>query len=125
MRAKYIFKNVILIIFLLFNTALANEYNSKGTGVIKHQIVRDPWIGIDKVQHILYSKFISLGMQYILVNKMHLSEKKALPISTLSSFLAGLSKEIADSKSNKNIFSKKDMIANSLGLIAASFIINR
>jgi hypothetical protein len=64
-------------------------------------------------------------MQYILVNKMHLSEKKALPISTLSSFLAGLSKEIADSKSNKNIFSKKDMIANSLGLIAASFIINR
>ena len=55
---------------------------------------------------------------------MHFNEDNALPISITSSFFAGFSKEIIDGKSNKNIFSMKDMVANSIGLFIAIFIIN-
>mgnify|MGYP001212800716 CR=1 FL=1 len=35
----------------------------------------DEWIAIDKVQHFMYSAFVSLGTQYVLVNKIQMDEK--------------------------------------------------
>ena len=84
---------------------------------------KDPWIGIDKVQHFMYSLFISFGTQYILVNKFNMIEKKAVPLSNTISFIAGYSKEVLDKKSSQNFFSKKDMVANSLGILCATLII--
>ena len=84
---------------------------------------KDPWIGIDKVQHFMYSLFISFGTQYILVNKFNMIEKKAVPLSSSISFIAGYSKEVLDKKSSQNFFSKKDMVANSLGILCATLII--
>ncbi len=83
----------------------------------------DKWIAIDKVQHFLYSFFITLGCQYVLVNKNDQSEKKALPISSAVSFSAGLLKEIQDSRGSRGFFSKKDMAANLAGIIFANMII--
>ena len=84
---------------------------------------KDPWVGIDKVQHFMYSLFVSFGAQYILVNKFNIVEKKAVPISSSLSFIAGYSKEVLDKKSSKIFFSKKDMVANSLGILCATLII--
>ena len=78
-------KNIILSIFLFSITLFAQD-ESLELSKIKHQINKDPWMGIDKVQHIMYSNFISLGVQYILVNKIDFEEENALPISTLASF---------------------------------------
>ena len=36
--------------------------------------VKDDWIAIDKLQHFSYSLLISLGCQYVLVNKMNNTE---------------------------------------------------
>ena len=84
----------------------------------------DKWFGIDKLQHFSYSCLISLGCQYVLVNKKDISESDALPISTALSFSAGLSKELNDSKGKNGFFSVKDMIANCAGLFVAISIIN-
>ena len=83
----------------------------------------DEWFAIDKVQHFMYSTFVSFGTQYVLVNKIQMNENEALPFSSLLSFSAGLLKEINDNRSKNGFFSKKDMIANSFGIVFAGIII--
>ena len=87
--------------------------------------LKDDWIAIDKVQHFSYSLLISLGCQYILVNKMNNTEKSSLPISSAFSFSAGLLKELNDQKGKNGYFSLKDMVANFGGIIFAAIVINQ
>ena len=88
-------------------------------------VLKDDWIAIDKVQHFSYSLLISLGCQYILVNKMNNTEKSSLPISSAFSFSAGLLKELNDQKGKNGYFSLKDMVANLGGIIFAAIVINQ
>ena len=88
-------------------------------------VLKDDWIAIDKVQHFSYSLLISLGCQYILVNKMNNTEKSSLPISSAFSFSAGLLKELNDQKGKNGYFSLKDMVANFGGIIFAAIVINQ
>ena len=88
-------------------------------------VLKDDWIAIDKVQHFSYSLLISLGCQYILVNKMNNTEKSSLPISSAFSFSAGLLKELNDQKGKNGYFSLKDMVANLSGIIFAAIVINQ
>ena len=88
-------------------------------------VLKDDWIAIDKVQHFSYSLLISLGCQYILVNKMNNTEKSSLPISSAFSFSAGLLKELNDQKGKNGYFSLKDMVANVGGIIVGAIIINQ
>ena len=83
----------------------------------------DNWLAIDKVQHFSYSCLISLGCQYVLVNKFNNSETSSLPLSSGLSFSAGLLKELNDNRGEKGHFSLKDMVANAAGIIVAAFII--
>ena len=85
--------------------------------------MQDKWFAIDKVQHFSYSCLISLGIQYVLVNKMEMDETAALPVSLGISFTAGITKEIQDSKSKNGCFSRKDLMANGLGIILSAIII--
>lgn len=87
--------------------------------------VKDDWIAIDKLQHFSYSLLISLGCQYVLVNKMNNTEKSSLPISSAFSFSAGLLKELNDKKGKNGIFSFKDMVANFVGIMVGAIIINQ
>ena len=84
----------------------------------------DKWIAIDKAQHFMYSIFVSLGCQYVVVNKLKNSESSALPVSSGLSFSAGLLKEINDKRGSGGFFSYKDMVANTLGILAAVVIIS-
>ena len=84
----------------------------------------DEWFAIDKVQHFMYSTFVSFGTQYVLVNKLQMNESEALPLSSLLSFSAGLLKEINDNRSKNGFFSKKDIVANSFGIVFAGVIIS-
>ena len=122
------------ILVILFFTSLAvckesiilynfnNEVENFGE---KKPKVKDDWIAIDKVQHFSYSLLISLGCQYILVNKMNNTEKSSLPISSAFSFSAGLLKELNDQKGKNGYFSLKDMVANVGGIMVGAIIINQ
>ena len=125
-----ILKVFLIVIFCFGSLAAQNDLilkkeGSSQTADKKEKVKRvDKWFAIDKLQHFSYSCLISLGCQYVLVNKYDKSESEALPISTALSFSAGLSKELNDSRGKNGFFSVKDMIANCAGLIAASAIIN-
>ena len=83
----------------------------------------DRWLAIDKLQHFSYSCLISLGCQYIFVNKYKKSETNSLPLSSGLSFSAGLLKELNDNRGEKGYFSIKDMVANLAGITVAAIII--
>ena len=85
---------------------------------------QDKWFAIDKVQHFSYSCLVSLGIQYVLVNKMGKDETSALPVSLGMSFTAGITKEIQDSKSKNGFFSRKDLVVNTMGIIFSVIIIS-
>tara|TARA_B100000700_G_C14832217_1_gene755107 strand:- start:482 stop:868 length:387 start_codon:yes stop_codon:yes gene_type:complete len=97
-------------------------YNEKKDSV---KIVNrsDRWLAIDKLQHFSYSCLISLGCQYVLVNKFNNGEKDALPLSSSLSFSAGLLKELNDNRGKNGYFSIKDMVANLAGITVAAIII--
>ena len=84
----------------------------------------DNWFAIDKLQHFSYSCLISLGCQYVLVNKQSNTEEESLPISSALSFSAGLLKELNDNSGKNGFFSWKDMVANAAGIIVAAVIIS-
>ena len=83
----------------------------------------DKWFAIDKLQHFSYSCLISLGCQYVLVNKQSNTEEESLPISSALSFSAGLLKELNDNRGKNGFFSWKDMVANAAGIAVAAVII--
>ncbi len=123
------FIHFILLGMLLFTCMLTpvsaqeNKPTIDTSDQINNYKMQDKWIAIDKVQHFSYSCFISLGIQYVLVNKMEMDETAALPVSLGISFTAGITKEIQDSKSKNGFFSRKDLVANGLGIILSAIII--
>lgn len=86
-------------------------------------IVGDKWLTFDKVQHFTYSFLWTLSSQYILVNNMNFYERDAIHYSVFSSASAGVMKEIYDMQKPKGYLSKKDLLANSLGIVLACLVI--
>ena len=98
-------------------------FSSEKEDPIKKANRPDKWLAIDKLQHFSYSCLISLGCQYVLVNKFNNGEKDALPLSSSLSFSAGLLKELNDNRGKNGYFSIKDMVANLAGITVAAIII--
>ena len=122
----------ILVILLFTSLAFSKDNSFLGDGNTEvkkskntNPEVKDDWIAIDKLQHFSYSLLISLGCQYVLVNKMNNTEKSSLPISSAFSFSAGLLKELNDQKGKNGYFSLKDMVANVGGIMVGAIIINQ
>ena len=104
------------------NTSTAS---SKDLDNMKNKAERvDKWFAIDKLQHFSYSCLVSLGCQYVLVNKQNNTEEESLPISSALSFSAGLMKELDDNRRENGFFSWKDMVANAAGIAVAAVIIS-
>lgn len=93
------------------------------TGAISrplHRQTEDSWFGFDKVQHLSFSFLWTLGTQYVVVNKVRLSEAQALPISISTSAALGLSKEVYDlHRGPQGLFSYRDLVADSVGILLA------
>ena len=110
------------ILWLVFTVPLFAADQGSEQEIIEHA-PKDRWIAIDKVQHYSYSCLISLGVQYVLVNKMEMNEDSAMPLSMAMSFSLGIIKELRDKKGKDGVFSKKDVVANGFGILTAGIII--
>ena len=125
-------RNNILAILFFSSLAVCKEssilYKINNEAEIsgeKKSEVKDDWIAIDKLQHFSYSLLISLGCQYVLVNKMNNTEDYSLPISSALSFSTGLLKELNDQRGKNGYFSLKDMVANFGGILGAAIVIKQ
>ena len=89
----------------------------------RHDQPEDPWFAMDKLQHVAFSFFITTGTQYGLVNKLTMGERDALPLSAGFSLLMGVSKEVYDRRSERGVFSRRDLIADGVGIALAAGLI--
>tara|TARA_B100001750_G_scaffold127831_1_gene101449 strand:+ start:43 stop:420 length:378 start_codon:yes stop_codon:yes gene_type:complete len=110
------------ILCLVFIVPLFSADKGSEQKTVEHA-AKDKWIAIDKVQHFSYSCLISLGVQYVLVNKLKMNEDSAMPLSMVMSFSLGITKELRDKKGKDGFFSKKDLVANGFGILTAGVII--
>ena len=110
------------ILWLVFMVPLFAANQGPEQKTVEHA-AKDKWIAIDKVQHFSYSCLISLGVQYVLVNKLEMNEDSAMPLSMAMSFSLGIIKELRDKKSKDGFFSRKDLVANGFGILTAGVII--
>ena len=117
------FPNEVYSNFYELNDRSSLIFTNEKEDSIKKVNRPDKWLAIDKLQHFSYSCLISLGCQYVLVNKFNNGEKDALPISSTLSFSAGLLKELNDNTGKNGYFSMKDMVANLAGITVAAIII--
>ena len=85
----------------------------------------DPWVSFDKVQHATFGFLFTVGSQYAQVNKVDRSERASLPISVGVSAAVGLSKELYDwRRGRRHYFSKRDLIADGVGIAFAALLIS-
>ena len=117
------FPNEVYSNFYELNDRSSLIFTNEKEDSIKKVNRPDRWLAIDKLQHFSYSCLISLGCQYVLVNKYNNGEKDALPLSSTLSFSAGLLKEFNDNTGKNGYFSMKDMVANLAGITVAAIII--
>ena len=117
------FPNKVYSNFYELNDRSSLIFSNEKEDSIKKVNRPDKWLAIDKLQHFSYSCLISLGCQYVLVNKYNNGEKNALPLSSTLSFSAGLLKELNDNRGKNGYFSIKDMVANLAGITVAAIII--
>ena len=125
-KTSFFTTSIVTLFIVLFTPILAVEYNSTMGAIdqFKKDQPRDKWVAMDKVQHFSYSCLISLGFQYLLVNKIEMDETYAMPVSLGLSFMAGITKEIQDRKSKNGFFSRRDLVANGLGILLSAIIIS-
>ncbi len=84
----------------------------------------DEWWAYDKAQHVAFSFLITLAGQYTLESKGVLSRGRALPVSVSFSAATGVAKELYDwRRGPTRYFSRKDLVADFLGILAASGLI--
>ena len=113
MRSEFYFPIFLILISISFSEHVKEDSTK----------IEDEWLAFDKVQHFTYSLLWTLSTQYVLVNNMNMKEEDALPFSVISSLSAGIMKERLDMKKPKGYFSKKDMVANCLGILLAVVVI--
>ena len=113
MRPEFYFPIFLILISISFSEHVKEDSTK----------IEDEWLAFDKVQHFTYSLLWTLSTQYVLANNMDMKEEDALPFSVISSLSAGIMKERLDMKKPKGYFSKKDMVANCLGILLAVVVI--
>jgi len=82
----------------------------------------DPWLAYDKVLHFGISCSLVLSTQYVLESTMDMDWKTALPAGVTVSAANGIIKEYWDKKIG-SFFSKRDLIADGVGILVGVFII--
>jgi uncharacterized protein YfiM (DUF2279 family) len=80
---------------------------------------------MDKIEHATFGFLFTIGYQYALVNKLDYSERRSLPISVASAATVGLVKEVYDRRYGpKHHFSKRDLVADGVGIALAVVVIS-
>ena len=84
----------------------------------------DRWWAMDKAKHVGGSMLWTLSTQYVLVSKADASEPQALPWSVASGAAVGLAKEVYDKhRGPTGHFSRKDLVADGVGIVLAVGVI--
>lgn len=114
---------MILLGLVMLPRIITAQVTAIPVDTTKDTVRYDPWMGFDKVQHFTVSCLWTLSSQYLLESKLQFSASEALPLSMGSAFLAGIGKEIYDREKKNGFFSRRDLVANVLGITVGILLI--
>jgi len=122
------FITIILTLIIIFgNVKSQDSLNIVESDSLKFDnpkiTISDSWFGLDKGQHFTGSLIGTILLSQ--VNNRHFninkSNSKAISVGIIFSF--GITKELFDSRKEKNIFSWKDLVANIAGIVSGIAIL--
>jgi uncharacterized protein YfiM (DUF2279 family) len=87
------------------------------------QDAADPWFAMDKAKHVAVAFLWTVGTQYALEDKFALSDRQALPFSVASGTGISFVKEFHDWQYTTGLFSRRDLVADAVGIGAAAAFI--
>lgn len=87
------------------------------------QRMNDPWFGRDKADHLMLSAALTAAQYYALHRELEMSSRRSLQAAVISTAVIGVAKEIYDATARKRFASKKDLIADVLGIALAVVLI--
>lgn len=85
----------------------------------------DPWLGKDKADHLMLSSALTAAQYYALHREAEMSSRRSLQAAVISTAAIGIAKEIYDATARKRFASKKDLIADVLGIALAVIVIHK
>ncbi len=119
---------ITLFALVFCNTARAQTQvdNRVDTGAtVLKPLAKDAWISKDKADHLIASAFMAGAQYYLLHRELERSHEQSLGIAIGGTFVIGLGKEIYDHVSRSGKPSVKDVIADVLGIAAATVLLSR
>ena len=86
-------------------------------------MISDSWFGIDKGQHFTGSLIGTILLSQVNNRHFNINKSNSKSIGAGIVFSIGITKELFDSKKEKNIFSWKDLVANIAGIFTGIAIL--
>ncbi|MEW6686163.1 MAG: hypothetical protein AB1393_08160 [Candidatus Edwardsbacteria bacterium] len=115
----------IFILFIFWPVLLFGQQQSGASCPVDSQVFsqkKDTWFGQDKFKHLIVSLSL-IGFSYHLLHReSDFSQKETRFLSISGTALAGLLKELYDWKRRPTGFSKKDLVADAVGIAAGVMI---
>lgn len=96
------------------------------TSIVKDtQRASDSWLGKDKADHLTLSAALTAAQYYALHRELEMPSRRSLQAAVVSTALIGVAKEIYDATARKRFASKKDLVADVLGIAFTVVLIHK
>lgn len=95
------------------------------SSVVNDQRASDSWFGKDKADHFILSAALTAAQYYALHRELEMPSRRSLQAAALSTVVIGAAKEIYDATARKRFVSKKDLIADVLGIALTVVLIHK
>ncbi len=90
----------------------------------RYAFEQDVWWAYDKFQHFSACFLITVGARFISSALLRFDKQAATTAGAGVGMLAGFAREASDDQQYNNIFSLKDMLANTLGVLVAVLLLS-
>lgn len=116
---------MMLTFFTLLPGAFA-QTPAADTSIVKDtQRASDSWLAKDKADHLMLSAALTAAQYYALHREANMSSRRSLQTAVAGTALIGVAKEIYDATARKRFASKKDLIADALGIALTVVLIHK
>lgn len=117
---------LIILVFLALLPGFTFAQTPADSSIAEQvQRVNDPWFGKDKADHLILSSALTATQYYALHREFEMSSGRSLQAAVVSTMVIGIAKEIYDATARKRFASKKDLIADVLGIALAVIVIHK
>lgn len=116
---------MMLTFFALLPGFTFAQMPAADSSVVNDQRASDSWFGKDKADHFTLSAALTAAQYYALHRELEMPSRRSLQAAVSGTALIGVVKEIYDATARKRFASKKDLVADVLGIALTVVLIHK